>query len=57
MDTMLATPGGTAWAGGMSRLPRAALPPGALIIVFSPLLDTRLVETLRDLRERDLHPC
>ena len=52
MDAMLAAPGGWAAGAGMSRLPRAALPPGALIIVFSPLLDTRLVETLRDLRER-----
>jgi uncharacterized protein (DUF58 family) len=34
------------------RLPRAALPPGSLILVFSPLLDRRLVETVRDLRER-----
>jgi uncharacterized protein (DUF58 family) len=39
-------------AGGLTRLPRAALPPGALILVFTPLLDRRLVETLRDLRER-----
>jgi uncharacterized protein (DUF58 family) len=34
------------------RLPRAALPPGALVIVFSPLLDQRFVEILRDMRER-----
>jgi uncharacterized protein (DUF58 family) len=52
MDAMLAAPGGWAAGAGISRLPRAALPPGALIIVFSPLLDIRLVETLRDLRER-----
>ncbi|HUA30150.1 MAG TPA: DUF58 domain-containing protein [Streptosporangiaceae bacterium] len=39
-------------AGGLARLPRAALPPGALILVFTPLLDRRLTETLRDLRER-----
>jgi uncharacterized protein (DUF58 family) len=38
--------------GAMTRLPRAALPPGALILVFSPLLDMRLVEAIRDLRER-----
>jgi uncharacterized protein (DUF58 family) len=38
--------------GGITRLPRAALPPGSVILVFSPLLDRRLVETLRDLRER-----
>jgi uncharacterized protein (DUF58 family) len=36
----------------VARLPRAALPPGALIIVFSPLLDPRMVEAVRDLRER-----
>ena len=35
-----------------SRLPRAALPPGALVVAFSPLLDQRFVETLRDMRER-----
>ena len=35
-----------------SRLPEAALPPGALIIVVSPLLSLRLVEALRELRER-----
>ncbi len=37
---------------GITRLPRAALPPGSLILVFTPLLDRRLIETLRDLRER-----
>jgi uncharacterized protein (DUF58 family) len=52
MDAMLAEPGGWSAGSAMSRLPKAALPPGALIIVFSPLLDRRLVETLRDLRER-----
>jgi uncharacterized protein (DUF58 family) len=36
----------------VTRLPRAALPPGALILVFSPLLDRRLIEAVRDLRER-----
>jgi uncharacterized protein (DUF58 family) len=36
----------------MSELPHAALPPGALVIVFSPLLSLRLVEALRGLRER-----
>jgi len=42
------------WARGASagRLPRAALPPGALIVVFSPLLDQRFVESLRNMRER-----
>lgn len=36
----------------LGRVPRAALPPGALLVVFSPLLDDRSVETIRDLRER-----
>jgi uncharacterized protein (DUF58 family) len=42
------------WARGAvsGRLPRAALPPGALIVVFSPLLDQRFVESLRNVRER-----
>jgi len=42
------------WSRGSSfaRLPRAALPPGALVVAFSPLLDQRFVESLRDLRER-----
>ena len=52
MDAMLAEPGNWDARSGIRRLPRAALPSGALIIVFSPLLDSRLVETLRDLRER-----
>jgi uncharacterized protein (DUF58 family) len=55
MDLMLADPrvtGRLSQTGGITRLPRAALPPGSLILVFSPLLDRRLVETLRDLRER-----
>jgi uncharacterized protein (DUF58 family) len=33
-------------------LPHTALPPGSLVIVFSPLLNIRFIETLRDLRER-----
>ena len=43
---------GSAYSMSMRRLPRAALPPGALVVVFSPLLDQRFVETLRDMRER-----
>ncbi len=43
---------GPAYGTSMRRLPRAALPPGALVVVFSPLLDQRFVETLRDMRER-----
>jgi uncharacterized protein (DUF58 family) len=56
MDLMLAAaaPAGSLSRGPgiMTRLPRAALPPGSLVLVFSPLLDRRVVETLRDLRER-----
>ena len=52
IDSMLASD--AQWARGESfrRLPRAALPPGALVVVFSPLLDQRFVEILRDMRER-----
>jgi uncharacterized protein (DUF58 family) len=52
IDTLLSADAG--WARGESfrRLPRAALPPGALVVAFSPLLDHRFVETLRDMRER-----
>jgi uncharacterized protein (DUF58 family) len=52
LELMMSTPGGWDRARGLSRLPRAALPPGSLILVFSPLLDPRIVEALRDLRER-----
>ncbi|TDD28247.1 DUF58 domain-containing protein, partial [Actinomadura sp. KC06] len=36
----------------LRRVPRSALPPGALVIVFSPLLDDRAVRTVQDLRRR-----
>jgi uncharacterized protein (DUF58 family) len=56
MDLMMADAGRTGSLSRgpalMTRLPRAALPPGSLVLVFSPLLDRRMVETLRDLRER-----
>jgi uncharacterized protein (DUF58 family) len=58
IDAMLASergaegPSGSAYGTSMGRLPRAALPPGALVVVFSPLLDQRFIETLRDMRER-----
>src|SRR5271170_275157 len=60
IDSMLASERGAAGPAGsgsaqgtsMRRLPRAALPPGALVVVFSPLLDQRFVETLRDMREQ-----
>jgi len=52
INTMLSAD--AAWARGasFSRLPRAALPSGALVVAFSPLLDQRFVEALRDMRER-----
>jgi uncharacterized protein (DUF58 family) len=60
IDSMLASPmeantAGYARGASFRRLPRAALPPGALVVVFSPLLDQRFVETLRDMRERGFH--
>jgi uncharacterized protein (DUF58 family) len=48
----LATRAGWARGASSGRLPRAALPPGALIVVFSPLLDQRFIESLRNMRER-----
>jgi uncharacterized protein (DUF58 family) len=39
----------------LAHLPPQALPPGALAFVFTPLLDPRAVEAIRDLRERG-HP-
>jgi uncharacterized protein (DUF58 family) len=52
IDTMLQAD--ATWSQGASfrRLPRAALPPGSLVVAFSPLLDQRFVEALRDMRER-----
>jgi uncharacterized protein (DUF58 family) len=52
IDTMLASDSGWSRGSSFRRLPRAALPPGSLVIVFSPLLDQRFVESLRDMRER-----
>jgi uncharacterized protein (DUF58 family) len=52
IDALLAADTGYARGAVFSRLPRAALPSGALVIVFSPLLDGRFVEALRDMRER-----
>jgi len=48
----LASTVGWARSASFGRLPRAALPPGALIVVFSPLLDQRFVGSLRNIRER-----
>ncbi len=36
----------------LGRIPRTALPPGALVVAFSPLLDDRVIGGLTDLRER-----
>ncbi|MFL6116082.1 MAG: DUF58 domain-containing protein [Catenulispora sp.] len=41
--------------GGLSRLPTRVLPRGALVYVFSPLLDRGVVEAVRDLADRG-HP-
>ncbi len=38
--------------GGIDRLPPAALPGGAFVCLFSPLLDDRAVTAVRDLRGR-----
>ena len=51
-DALLAADTGYARGAVFSRLPRAALPPGSLVVAFSPLLDGRFVEALRDMRER-----
>jgi uncharacterized protein (DUF58 family) len=52
IDAMLAADAGWSRGAVLQRLPRAALPPGALVVAFSPLLDQRFVESLRDMRER-----
>jgi uncharacterized protein (DUF58 family) len=52
IDVLLSSDTGYARGAIFSRLPRAALPPGALVVAFSPLLDGRFVESLRDMRER-----
>lgn len=36
----------------LAVVPRAALPPSALVVLFSPLLDDRTIEATRDLRQR-----
>jgi uncharacterized protein (DUF58 family) len=51
-STAFSNTGGYARGAAFSRLPRAALPPGSLVVAFSPLLDGRFVEALRDMRER-----
>jgi uncharacterized protein (DUF58 family) len=39
-------------APDMARIPPTVLPAGALVIVFSPLLDERAIDAVTDLRER-----
>ncbi len=51
-EAILAGPPTGSRENRLDRLPRAAMPPGALVLAFSPLLDQRFIETLRDLRER-----
>jgi uncharacterized protein (DUF58 family) len=52
IDALLGADSGYYRGAIFSRLPRAALPPGSLVVAFSPLLDGRFVEALRDMRER-----
>jgi uncharacterized protein (DUF58 family) len=52
MSVLLLHAGSAERSDIMTRLPRAALPPGALILVFSPMIGRRIVEAVRDLRER-----
>jgi uncharacterized protein (DUF58 family) len=52
IDVLIEADTGYSRGAVFSRLPRAALPPGALVVAFSPLLDHRFVESLRDMRER-----
>jgi uncharacterized protein (DUF58 family) len=44
----------SAVAPDLGRIPRTALPPGALVILFSPLLDRRVLGAIADLRARGL---
>jgi uncharacterized protein (DUF58 family) len=43
---------GSAVTPDLDRVPRTALPPGALVILFTPLLDQRVIGAVTDLRER-----
>jgi uncharacterized protein (DUF58 family) len=36
----------------LNRVPRVALPPAAVVVVFTPLLDDRLAEVVADMRRR-----
>ena len=52
IDLMLVDHGDGAGIAAVGHLPSGVLPPGALILVFSPLLSLHLIDTLRELRER-----
>ena len=39
-------------APDLARIPRTVLPPGALVILFSPLLDERAIDAAADLHDR-----
>jgi uncharacterized protein (DUF58 family) len=39
----------------LDRVPRAALPPRALVVLFSPLLDRRALQAVTDLRQRGVN--
>jgi uncharacterized protein (DUF58 family) len=55
MELLVASPAGYDRAADLARLPRKALPPGSLILAFSPLLEARFIEAIRDLRERGFY--
>ena len=53
MEAMFQIVPGWSPVGDVTRVPRPALPPGASVVAFSPLLDADFVETLRDVRQRN----
>lgn len=53
MEMMLEGRAGWSSSADIKRLPRPAMPPGASVVAFSPLLDTPFIEALRDLRQRN----
>ncbi len=44
----------TVAGAGLSRVPPAALPPGALVVVFTPLLDPSIIRVIARLSERGM---
>ncbi len=52
-ESVLDARGGQSYvAPDLTRIPRTVLPPGALVILFSPLLDERAIGAAVDLRDR-----